>query len=80
MSENQFAWLVQKVALIIQREDTRMRTTLPEKVKLEIVLRYLADRETYHLLLSTVLVLASCICFFFSQADSSVIHYFRIWK
>lgn len=47
MSENDFAFLLERVSLSIQKADTNMREAIPSKTKLMITLRYLATGDSF---------------------------------
>ena len=47
MNENMFLCLLEKVSPYIQKENTNMREALPARLKLEIVLRFLATGDSF---------------------------------
>jgi hypothetical protein len=47
MAPDRFEELLQKVSGVIQRSDTVMREAIPARVKLELVLSYLATGNSY---------------------------------
>lgn len=47
MTEKQFNFLLAKVFPIVQKKNTNMREALPAKVKLEVVLRFLATGDSF---------------------------------
>lgn len=47
MSEQKFEELLQKVSPLIQKKNTLLRDSLPARVKLQVVLRYLATGDSF---------------------------------
>lgn len=47
MSEDKFEELLQKVSPFIQKKNTLLRDALPARLKLQVVLRYLATGDSF---------------------------------
>ena len=72
MSESQFQVLLELVTPLIQRENTKMRSALPARVKLEITLRYLAGGETLTFLATSFRVPLPSISIFLPEVLSAI--------
>lgn len=62
MSETLFENLLLKVTPLIEKQDTLMRECIPVKIKLQIILRYLATGDSYSTLDALYRVPRSTIC------------------
>lgn len=72
MTDVQFHELLQLVAPLIQRNDTKMREALPAKLKLEITLRFLAGGESFRFLSRCFRVGVPSISLFLPEVLTSI--------
>jgi len=72
MTPEQFEFLLQKISPKIQRDDTVMRPAIPEKIKLELTLSFLATGNSYRSLSHFFRVSKAAISIFVPEVLNAV--------
>lgn len=74
MSETQFENLLEKVTPFIQKQDTLMRSSLPSRLKLQVVLSYLVDGSSFRVLENTFHVSRCSVSAFLPEVYQAIYH------